>query len=432
MASCHLIADSDLALLRNVHLGYLHYSVRKLVANLDLVHLALADCLLALEGDAIVVDELADEGVSLLLRGPFVGVDIGIVDALEKFRCNLLVLLENFDSVEVGDAGALLVLGEDDQLLDEVGVEPLGLALVICLTHIESGLLLCLGCASLAAFLGKLGVEGSLDDGTAEGRICLQGSILDITGLVAEDGLEKFLLRGRVALALRGDLTYHNVARLNSCADTYNTVLSQVLGGIFAHVRDVGSEFLHTSLGVAYFRKVLVYVNGGEYVPLDHLLGEHDGVLIVVALPRHERNLEVPSECELSVLGGVAFGKHLTCFNPFALSDNRLEGDGRALVGSAVDRKLVCGLLRGEAYEPLIFALVVLDTDLVGVDIGYFTGALRDHLGTRVDAGSFLKSGANDRGLRPQERNGLTHHVRAHQCTVGIVVLKERNAGSSH
>ena len=171
---------------------------------------------------------------------------------------------------------------------------------------------------------------------------------------------------------------------------------------------------------------------GSEHIPLHHLLGEHDGILVVVTLPRHERNLEVPSESKLAVLGGVAFGKYLTGLDPVTLSYYRLEGDSSALVGPAVDRKLVCGLLRGEADEFLILAAVVPDADLVGVNIGDFAGAFGDDLGTGVDAGPLLKSGTHDRGLWPQKRNGLTHHVRTHQCTVGIVVLKERNAGSSH
>ncbi len=38
-----------------------------------------------------------------------------------------------------------------------------------------------------------------------------------------------------------------------------------------------------------------------------------------------------------------------------------------------------------------------------------------------------LKPGSHNRSFGTQERNGLALHVRAHQCTVGIVVLNKWN-----
>ena len=49
-------------------------------------------------------------------------------------------------------------------------------------------------------------------------------------------------------------------------------------------------------------------MNGCE-VFADDTLVEHDSVLIVVALPRHEGNFEVTAECELALFGRVTLGK---------------------------------------------------------------------------------------------------------------------------
>ncbi len=195
MTAGHLVTDGDLTLLGYVYLGYLHHSVRKFVPDLDLVHLAFADGLLCLDGYAVVVDKVADQLVGLLVGGPLVGVDVVVVDALENFGRDLLVLFEDFDAVEVGYAGALLVLGEHDKLLQEIVVEFLGLAVVLCLTHLQPCLLVVLRRSLACGLLGDLCIEGGLDHGAAQRRIRFEGRVLDISRLVAEDGLEEFFLR---------------------------------------------------------------------------------------------------------------------------------------------------------------------------------------------------------------------------------------------
>ena len=166
---------------------------------------------------------------------------------------------------------------------------------------------------------------------------------------------------------------------------------------------------------------------GSEDVPAYHLFGKHDGVLVVVSLPRHEGNLEVASESEFAVLGRISLGHHLTLFHFVALAYYRLEHDGRALVGPPEYRELVNGHVRAEAYEFLVLAAVVPYVDFVCIHINHFTLALCNDLGPGIEADPLLEAGTHDRGLRIKERNRLPHHVRTHQGTVGIIVLEERN-----
>ena len=49
-----------------------------------------------------------------------------------------------------------------------------------------------------------------------------------------------------------------------------------------------------------------------------------------------------------------------------------------------------------------------------------------------VDGGLVLHAGGDDGLLGDQQRHGLTLHVGAHQRTVGVVVLEERDHGRSH
>ena len=131
-------------------------------------------------------------------------------------------------------------------------------------------------------------------------------------------------------------------------SDADDTLLVEILGGVLADVRDVGGQLFHTALGVTNFREIFINVDTCEDVPFDHLFGENDSVLIVVTLPRHEGYLEVASEGELTVLGGISLGKNLAGLDLVALADDRLQGDHGTLVSPSIYRKIIDSLLGAE------------------------------------------------------------------------------------
>ena len=73
-------------------------------------------------------------------------------------------------------------------------------------------------------------------------------------------------------------------------------------------------------------------------------------------------------------------------------------------------------------------AVGAADNDLVGVDI--LNGAVMggQDADTGVGGGLVLHTGGDQRLLGDHQRHGLTLHVGAHQCTVAVVVLEERDA----
>ena len=94
---------------------------------------------------------------------------------------------------------------------------------------------------------------------------------------------------------------------------------------VVAEVRDVPGDLLGAELGVAGVDLVLVDVDRGEHVVLDETLAEDDGVLEVVALPRHEGDEQVLAERQLAIIGGRAVGEDV----PFAtLSPSSTAGAG--------------------------------------------------------------------------------------------------------
>ena len=101
-----------------------------------------------------------------------------------------------------------------------------------------------------------------------------------------------------------------------------------------ADIRDVARDFLGTQLRVAGTDLKLVDVDGGVDVLLDHALRDHDGVLEVVAVPRHEGDEHVAAERKLTVLRVRSVGQHVTFLNRLPLAHNGVLVHARAAVGA--------------------------------------------------------------------------------------------------
>ena len=150
---------------------------------------------------------------------------------------------------------------------------------------------------------------------------------------------------------------------------------------------------------------------------LDEAIADDDRVLVVAALPGHERHQDVPPERELAHVGGARVGDGLVALDALADVHDRTLVDARALVAAHE-------LLEAVLVE---LALVGLDRDPVGADAGDDAGPARDDDLAGVARGALLHAGADDRRLGLEERHRLALHVRAHQGAVGVVVLEERD-----
>ena len=250
----------------------------------------------------------------------------------------------------------------------------------------------------------------------------LERGVTHLARLLAEDRPEQALLRRELGLALRGDLADQVVAGVHLGADPHDPSLVEVLQDLLGDVRDVPGDLLGAELGVAGVDLVLLDVDRGEDVVLDEALGDDDRVLVVVALPRHVRDDEVAPEGELARLGGRPVGDHLVLDDLVALDDQRLLVHRGALVRAPELLELVGAQVAG----PLA------DHDLVGRDVLDRARLLGEHDVAGVHGRAELHPGPHDRGLGAEQRNGLALHVRAHQGSVRVVVLEERDQGRRH
>ena len=75
----------------------------------------------------------------------------------------------------------------------------------------------------------------------------------------------------------------------------------------------------------------------------------------------------------------------------------------------------------------LVFSVVIADGDIRGIHVGDDAVIFGKNTHAGVDCALVLNAGGNDRCLGRHQRNSLTLHVGAHQGTVCVIVLKERD-----
>ena len=155
-----------------------------------------------------------------------------------------------------------------------------------------------------------------LDDLAALAVGQAQRAVLHLAGLLTEDRPQEALLGGQLGLALGRDLADQDVAGADLGADVDDALLVEVLEGLLADVRDVAGDLLGPELGVARLDLVLLDVDAREQVVADEAVADDDRVLVVAALPAHERHEDVPAERELAVLGRARVGDRLAVADP--------------------------------------------------------------------------------------------------------------------
>ena len=158
-------------------------------------------------------------------------------------------------------------------------------------------------------------------------------------------------------------------------------------------------------------------MDGGENVLHDEALVEQDSVLVVIAFPGHEADKDVLAEGYLAVLGARAVSDNIALVHALAERNYGALVYAGALVGA------------GKLYElvALYLAAVVLYRNDVGVGSDDLAVALGKHHDAGVNGALMLDAGGNDGSLSHHKRNRLALHVCAHQRTVSVVVLKERD-----
>ena len=206
-------------------------------------------------------------------------------------------------------------------------------------------------------------------------------------------------------------------------ADIDDARLVEVAQRFLADVRDVAGDVLRPELGVAGHDLEFLDVDRGEDVVLHDPLGDQDRILVIVAVPRHERDELVAAQRQLAELGRRTVGDDVALLDHVAHLHQRTLVDAGVLVRALellqrvdVDARLAGLDLVGRA-----------DDDAGRVDLVDDAGAAGGDRRARIARHGLFHAGADERRLGADQRHRLALHVRAHQRAVGVVVLEERD-----
>src|SRR5690606_13297745 len=141
--------------------------------------------------------------------------------------------------------------------------------------------------------------------------------------------------------------------------------------------------------------------------------GEQDGVLEVVAVPRHERDQHVLAQRQFTDIGGRAIGQHVATRDHVTHVHQRTLVDAGVLVRTGVLDQVVDIHAGVGGVGDLL--LVDLDHDAAGVDLHDLAATTGVHGHTGVTCHRALDTGAHQRLFGTQGRHGLALHVGAHQ-----------------
>ena len=435
----HLVTDGEVLLVNEVYANLLDHRavIRKLAERITLG----ADILGGILKLGKAVTERTDHCVKPLRHLIVVDVVVAVsLGKLGKSRASDLLARRNDDVLRLGVHHIdrdLLVEELLIELRGEIRLELLDL-LREFLLRVAAGLLGRLAVAGLLRLLGGGDLNGH--DDARGARRHREGRIADVCGLLAEDRAQEPFFGTELRLALRRDLAHENVAGLHLRADADDAVGTEVLERVLADIRDVAGDLLGAKLRVAGSALERDDVERRKDVLAHQTLVDEDGVLEVVAAPGHERDEKVLAERELAAVGRGAVGQAVAGHDLLSALDDRLLVEARAGVAAAVllERvaadalpRLLCEIILGRILRIRLHAgrqaAVGRGEDRARIDIGDGAGLLGAHDHAAVLGGDAFKAGADVRTLRAHERNALTHHVRAHERAVCVVVLKERD-----
>ena len=426
MATCHLITHTDLTLLSNIYFCHLDNTSRKLITNGNSKLLTLQFRIQFF----IFLDEIhhqvANHTVSMLITGPVTQLDRSKVKWI-KIRCTELRSLSNhFRPQVVFHALRNLAFCQSHQFLNQNAFQVCNLRFKLIINLRQQ----CLVCQLRATVLDHTWEQFLIDNNAFQRRRCLQRSVLHITGLITKDRTKQFFFGRRIRFTFRSNLTDHDITRLDTGTDSYDTVFVQVLSCLFTDVRDIRSQFFHTTLRFTNFERIFFYVNWSQQVFTYNALVQYNSILIVISLPRHISHQQVLTQCQLTLFCRITFGQDITLFHPLALVADRTQVNRHVLVSLTELRYSIFLQSRFETYKFFVFRTVIQNTDSSSIHIVNHTIAFCSNLGTRVSYQLTFDTCTYDWSFTSQQRNRLAHHVRSHQCTVSIVMFQEWNQRS--
>ena len=158
-------------------------------------------------------------------------------------------------------------------------------------------------------------------------------------------------------------------------------------------------------------------MNGSKYVSFNQIFIQKNSVFVVVAFPRHIRNNYVMTESQLAMVSCRTISQYLFFYNFIAFINN----------GALVYASTLVGAFEFQQGIGVNFAIFSAYTNLVAYYAFNNTRTFCQYANAGVNSNLVFHTSTNNGSLGAQQRNCLTLHVGAHQCTVRVIVFKEGN-----
>ena len=127
------------------------------------------------------------------------------------------------------------------------------------------------------------------------------------------------------------------------------------------------------------------------------------------------------------MIGARAVSNDLSLHHALAFNCDRLLIDASVLVGTLEFRELINIAAHFARQLPGMMLAFDSNDDALGIDRVDNPVTTRQHHGTGIAGGYALHSSSHNRSFCAKQWHRLPLHVRAHQRSVGVVVLQEWN-----
>ena len=152
-------------------------------------------------------------------------------------------------------------------------------------------------------------------------------------------------------------------------------------------------------------------MNGCEKVFTHHFFIDNDGILKVVTLPRHECNLQIAPQGQLTILHSISFSQEVAILHTLSFGHSRTQGDRSFLVGLDEFGQSVHQQVISKTYKLLGFVTLIANMDFICIYKFNNTISFCMQLNPCIAGSLAFQTSTYDRCLRLDQWNGLTLHV---------------------
>ena len=230
MATCHLITDTNLTLLSDVHLCHLDDATGEFIADGDGILFTHTLGIHLVEFAEIVDDKCTNHTIDASITSPVFQLKRSEVESCKEALRELSTLGNNFCTDVVLHTERGEVLGEGYELIEHDALEFVGLAVELIVDFLKTFFVFELFCTREFVNAAE---EALVDHNTRERRIGFQRCVLHIACLVTKDGTKQLFFWSGIAFSLWSDLTDEDITRNDASTDTNNTIFIEILGSVF-------------------------------------------------------------------------------------------------------------------------------------------------------------------------------------------------------